>query len=260
MLQGLTKQLKHCGAECQRCRVWAALIGNSFLTSSQCSLLQFERVLLSSVQDGIHALGKTHVHSVPSLRSFPNVAFETVPMFAWLTNNGPLLSFQGKSSSTSSFRAFLFQAINGVMSLALCSQVVSQAPQHFKYSKKLATCEGCFACQCIRPAFLTQTNFCSHRKFRSFPFTPATPGQYTHRSFQRWMLTTDTFQRRSTETHPPFFLFLPEQWENVHTYCKHSTWIMEQKNLVFAPFPKTVGSKHSTLSVTNTGLKIFKNI
>ena len=29
---------------------------------------------------------------------------------------------------------------------------------------------------------------------QSFPFTPARPGQYTYRSFQRWMLTFDTFQ------------------------------------------------------------------
>ena len=35
-----------------------------------------------------------------------------------------------------------------VMSLALCPQVVSQAPQHFR-SEKLATCEGCFARQSI---------------------------------------------------------------------------------------------------------------
>ena len=35
----------------------------------------------SSVQDGIYALGKAHMHSTQSLRSFPNVAFETVPMF-----------------------------------------------------------------------------------------------------------------------------------------------------------------------------------
>ena len=33
---------------------------------------------LSSVQDGIYALGKAHMRSKPSLRSFPKVAFETV--------------------------------------------------------------------------------------------------------------------------------------------------------------------------------------
>ena len=36
---------------------------------------------LSSVQDGIHMLRKSHMHSSLSLRSFPNVAFEMVPMF-----------------------------------------------------------------------------------------------------------------------------------------------------------------------------------
>ena len=38
-------------------------------------------VVFSSVQDGIYALGKAHMRSTPSLRSFPNVAFETVLMF-----------------------------------------------------------------------------------------------------------------------------------------------------------------------------------
>ena len=35
----------------------------------------------SSVQDGICALGKAHMRSILSLGSFPNVPFETVPMF-----------------------------------------------------------------------------------------------------------------------------------------------------------------------------------
>ena len=39
----------------------------------------------SSVQDVIYALRKAHMRSTPSVRSFPNVAFETVPMFVWLT-------------------------------------------------------------------------------------------------------------------------------------------------------------------------------
>ena len=38
-------------------------------------------VQFNSVQDDIYALGKAHMHSTPSLRSFPNVAFETVLMF-----------------------------------------------------------------------------------------------------------------------------------------------------------------------------------
>ena len=40
--------------------------------------------VLSSVQDGIYVLRKDHTRSTPSLRSFPNIAFETVPMFIWL--------------------------------------------------------------------------------------------------------------------------------------------------------------------------------
>ena len=75
-----------------------------------------------------------------------------------------LSSFQGRSSSASSFHTSLLQAVAGVMSLALCPQVVSQAPQHFTdlplRSKPL-----------VRAASLSA---------RSFPFTPACPGQYTH--------------------------------------------------------------------------------
>ena len=43
-------------------------------------------VQFSSVHDGIYALGrKGHMRSTPSLRSFPSVALETVPMFVWST-------------------------------------------------------------------------------------------------------------------------------------------------------------------------------
>ena len=54
-----------------------------------------------------------------------------------------------RSSSASSFNASLLQAINGVMSLALYPQVVSQVSQHFRSSEKQATCEGFFARQSI---------------------------------------------------------------------------------------------------------------
>ena len=58
--------------------------------------------------------------------------------------------------------------ICGVMSLALCPQVVSQAPQHFRSSEKQATCEG---------------SITARVSAWSVPFSPACPGQYTHRSF-----------------------------------------------------------------------------
>ena len=37
-------------------------------------------IRISSVQEGIYALEKAHMRSNPSLRSFRNGAFETVPM------------------------------------------------------------------------------------------------------------------------------------------------------------------------------------
>ena len=52
-----------------------------------------------------------------------------------LIDDGPLSSFQGRSSSASSFNTSLLQAINGVMFLALCPQGVSQAPLYFRSSE-----------------------------------------------------------------------------------------------------------------------------
>ena len=54
----------------------------------------------------ICALGKAHnMRATPSLRSVLKVAFETIAMFVWLTM--ALSSFQGRSSSASSFHASL---------------------------------------------------------------------------------------------------------------------------------------------------------
>ena len=77
-------------------------------------------VQFNSIQDGIYALGKAHnMRSAPSFRSVPNVAFENGSNVR-LIDYGPLSSFQGRSSSASSFLTSLLQAIDGVMSLALC--------------------------------------------------------------------------------------------------------------------------------------------
>ena len=57
------------------------------------------------------------------------------------------MSFQGRLLSTSYTSHLL--AINGVMSLALWPQVVSQTPQHFRPSVMHAVCESCFAQQSI---------------------------------------------------------------------------------------------------------------
>ena len=66
-----------------------------------------------------------------------------------LIDNGPLSFVQGRLSSTSSFNASLLQAVSGVISLALCLQVVSQASQHFSSSEKQAISKGCFVHQSI---------------------------------------------------------------------------------------------------------------
>ena len=56
--------------------------------------------------------------------------FQCSSDWQWLS----LSSFRGRSSSSSSSNASLFQAIGGVVSLALCPQVVSQAPQPVSYT------------------------------------------------------------------------------------------------------------------------------
>ena len=77
-------------------------------------------------------LRKAHMRSIPSVRISPNVAFEKVQMFV-LTDDGPVSSFGGRSSSATSFHASLLRMIDGVMSLTPCN-IVSQAPQHFRSS------------------------------------------------------------------------------------------------------------------------------
>ena len=51
------------------------------LTSLQVNPVTNSKPQFSSVQNEIYALRKAHMRSTPSLRSFPSVAFETVPMF-----------------------------------------------------------------------------------------------------------------------------------------------------------------------------------
>ena len=74
-----------------------------------------------------------------------------------------------RSSSASAVHAALLQVINGVMSLALCPRVVSQAPQHFRSSltftvhkyRALVTCAICAALsqpsQAIPPRYPRET-------------------------------------------------------------------------------------------------------
>ena len=69
--------------------------------------------------------------------NFLSAELETVPvpmLFSWLTTD-PVSPFQRRSSSASSFHAFLLQVISDMMSLALCLQAMSKAPQHFRSSR-----------------------------------------------------------------------------------------------------------------------------
>ena len=72
----------------------------------------------------------------------------SIAMFVWLTM-ALSRSFKEDYLALSSFSASLLQAIDGVISLALCLQVVSQASQHFISSEKQAISEGCFAHQSV---------------------------------------------------------------------------------------------------------------
>ena len=65
--------------------------------SSSSSVLQFYleimvTVQFSSVQDGGHALGKAHIHSTPSLRSFLNVVLKTVQWWQYWAVQAGLLT------------------------------------------------------------------------------------------------------------------------------------------------------------------------
>ena len=73
---------------CQHSERFISVLPSSCHSYSKMSVFWF-----SSVQDGIYALGKSHMRSTPSLTSFPNVAFETVPIYARPIHDGPLSSF-----------------------------------------------------------------------------------------------------------------------------------------------------------------------
>ena len=113
---------------------------------------------ISSVQDGISALGKSYMRSIPSLRSFHNVTFETVPMFARLTM-ASLSSFQARSSNASSFHASLLTRRSMVCCPWLCDRRLCL--------KFLNTSD------LPRSKPLARVAFPASISARSFPFTPA---------------------------------------------------------------------------------------
>ena len=134
--------------------------------------LSFRKRQFSSVQDGICSLGGKKTYALHHVsQKFPQRCFRNGSNVR-LIDDGPLSSFQGRSSSASYFHVSLLQAIDSVTTLALCPHVVSQATQHFRSSEKQATFEGAF------PASLSAW---------SFSFTLTCPGQYTTSTFAKHM-------------------------------------------------------------------------
>ena len=123
---------------------------------------QFSSVQL---QNGMYVLRKVHIHALhPVSQKFPQRCLWNGSS-VHLIDDGPLSSFQGRSSRASCFHASLLQAIDWVMSSALCPQVVSQASQHFRSSEKQATYEGCFARQSVCSVISLHSNHVHKTKF-----------------------------------------------------------------------------------------------
>ena len=139
---------------CRPCCFWYGACGSRLGVST--SQIPFYFALYTCVFRAfccdIYALGRAHnLYVRLRLRVFPSISFETVPVFVCLTMtlSLSLLSFQGRSSSASSFHGYLLQAIDGVMSLVLCQQTMTRAHPHFRSPEKQATGEGCFAYQSV---------------------------------------------------------------------------------------------------------------
>ena len=114
-----------------------------------------------SAQDGIVALGKAHTRSAPSLSSIPKVALEPVPIFAWLNTDRSRpwrvecrpLPF----STPLSFRR----------SMLCCSG--------FSVLRKFLKPRSTSALPSCRPDVISAV--LASLSARSFPLTPACPGQ-----------------------------------------------------------------------------------
>ena len=132
-------------------------------------------VQFSSVQGGIYALGKAHMRSTRVSDVSPTLPWNSSTVRP--IDDGPLSSFQRRSSSVSSSIASLLQAIDGVC-LWLCAR--------WQCLKFLSISD------LTRSKPLVRVALPSRLSARSFSFSPACPGQYTHRRFRRWTSTIDT--------------------------------------------------------------------
>ena len=123
-------------------------------------------------------------HPVP--HRFPIFAFQTVPMFVWLTM-ALCRPFKDEDRLALLLSTPLLQAIDGVMSFALCSQ-------HLRSSETQATCDGCFTGKSIDSVISLHSSMsrAGHPQV-----------------FRRLMSTIDTFHPvwASHSTVPFFFFF-----------------------------------------------------
>ena len=169
LMEAVTTMTTRCAFRCTLFRAWdhgglglCAFCWLLRLCNYVGFVVVFSSVQFSSVQDGMYALGKAHI-----LLSevFPTLRLKRFQC-SWLT-------------MASSFHASLLQEVDGVMSLALCRQ---------ECLKLLNTLD--------LPRRKPLMRVASHANVsaQAFPLLPACPGQYTHRSFRRWMSTIDTFQ------------------------------------------------------------------
>ena len=137
--------------------------------------------MYSSVQDCIYAHGKNPYALHPVSQTFLQRCHGNGSNVR-LTDDGPLLSFQGRSSSTSSFHDSLLQAVDGVMSLALYPQILSQASQHFRSfsfscdHNHLGTLRDCNSLHILVSAFCWQQPFICVK----FEFTELLVPRYTY--------------------------------------------------------------------------------
>ena len=85
------------------------------------------------------------------LALFPVVAVTQV--WCWSDSMGTFLALSRQLVERVLFQRFVLRAIDVVMSVAFCPQVVCQTPQLFRSSETQATCEGCVACQSVCSPF-----------------------------------------------------------------------------------------------------------
>ena len=115
---------------------------------------------------------------------WPSFAFKSFNVR--LTDDVPFSSFQERSLTRFPFLPY---AIYGMMSLALCPQVVSQAPPHLRLSETQTAFDACFAAS---PSAVALTLEC--------------PVQYTKESGRRWTSNVATCQCELPIPHYSFYL------------------------------------------------------